>query len=226
MSYVLHLIEAGEHQKQDFKMRVEDARKIARTLVAFANTDGGRLLIGVKDNGTVCGIDAEEELHMIQAAASMYCRPAIPFESQVWKAQLRTVLEINISRSAIRPHYAQHDDRSWQAYVRKADQNRRAHPVELKVWQYGLNPDRPEFHYDRDMGKLFFAWRKRASLPFGQVARKSRLSFEDTEDLLCLLIVWGVIEMDYGSRGPSYRLVDEAALDRLETEGNIPNLAP
>ena len=50
MSYVQQMIEEGE-QTQDFKMRIDDAAKIARTLVAFANTDGGRLLIGVKDNG-------------------------------------------------------------------------------------------------------------------------------------------------------------------------------
>ena len=42
------LISQGEHQQQDFKFEVSDSKKIARTLSAFANTDGGRLLIGVK----------------------------------------------------------------------------------------------------------------------------------------------------------------------------------
>jgi predicted HTH transcriptional regulator len=58
MSYVLKMIAEGEHLRQDFKTRVEDARKIARTLAAFANTAGGRLLVGVRDNGTVCGVQA------------------------------------------------------------------------------------------------------------------------------------------------------------------------
>ena len=48
-----HLIAQGEHQQQDFKYEISDVRKIARTLSAFANTDGGRLLIGVKDNGKI-----------------------------------------------------------------------------------------------------------------------------------------------------------------------------
>ena len=68
MSYVLQMIEEGEHQSQDFKMRVDDARKIARTIVAFANSDGGRLLIGVKDNGGIVGVRAEEEVHVIEMA--------------------------------------------------------------------------------------------------------------------------------------------------------------
>ncbi|MCK4854687.1 MAG: ATP-binding protein, partial [Bacteroidales bacterium] len=59
----------------DFKFEISDARKIARTLVAFSNTDGGKLLIGVKDNGKIAGIRSEEEYHMLEAAAELYCRP-------------------------------------------------------------------------------------------------------------------------------------------------------
>ena len=46
ISYISSLILEGEHQQQDFKFGITDSRKIARSLVAFANTDGGRLLIG------------------------------------------------------------------------------------------------------------------------------------------------------------------------------------
>ena len=63
--------------KQDFKFEISDSRKIARTLAAFANTEGGRILIGVKDNGRISGISSDEEYHMIEAAAQMYCRPEI-----------------------------------------------------------------------------------------------------------------------------------------------------
>jgi predicted HTH transcriptional regulator len=49
------LIAQGEHQQFDFKFEVSDSKKIAKTLSAFANTDGGRLLIGVKDNGNITG---------------------------------------------------------------------------------------------------------------------------------------------------------------------------
>ena len=51
--YIYKLIEEGEHQQQDFKFEISDARKIAKSLSAFSNTDGGRLLIGVKDNGKI-----------------------------------------------------------------------------------------------------------------------------------------------------------------------------
>ncbi len=47
--YLQTLIREGEHQQQDFKYRVSDAMKLAKSVSAFANTDGGRLLIGVRD---------------------------------------------------------------------------------------------------------------------------------------------------------------------------------
>ena len=66
-----HLIAQGEHQQQDFKYEISDARKIARTLSAFANTEGGRLLIGVKDNGKIAGVRSDEEIYMGEAAAAI-----------------------------------------------------------------------------------------------------------------------------------------------------------
>ena len=73
------MIAEGEHQQQDFKFEISDARKIAKTLSAFANTDGGRLLIGVKDNGKIAGVRSEEEKYMIEAAAQLYCIPEVEY---------------------------------------------------------------------------------------------------------------------------------------------------
>ena len=58
-SYIEKLIKRGEHQTQDFKFEVSDSKKIARTLSAFSNTNGGRLLIGVKDNGVAIFLESE-----------------------------------------------------------------------------------------------------------------------------------------------------------------------
>ena len=51
--YLQTLISEGEHQQQDFKYRVDDPCKLAKSVSAFANTDGGRLLIGVRDDGQI-----------------------------------------------------------------------------------------------------------------------------------------------------------------------------
>ena len=67
--YIRSLINEGEHQQQDFKYRVSDAMKLAKSVSAFANTDGGRLLIGVRDDGHMSGVRDEEEIYMMHQAA-------------------------------------------------------------------------------------------------------------------------------------------------------------
>ena len=82
-----------------------------------------------------------------------------------------------------------------------------------------MRMDRSEFRYDEFIGKLFNAWRAGRQLKFQQVARLARLRYEDAEDLLCLLIVWKIIEWERGQRGLVYQLADPSALDELETQG-------
>ena len=92
LSYIQKLIAQGEHQRLDFKFEISDARKIARSMVAFANTDGGTLLVGVKDNGAIAGVRSEE-VYMVDAAAGLYCKPEVKFITKSWIEQGKSVLE-------------------------------------------------------------------------------------------------------------------------------------
>lgn len=135
------LIEQGEHQQLDFKFEVSDSKKIARTLSAFANTDGGRLLIGVKDNGNISGIRSEEEYYMIEAASKMYTRPEVPFEATRWVINGKTVLEVYIAPSPAKPHAAPDKDDKYKAYIRVEDENILANAVLVQAWQKKHKPD-------------------------------------------------------------------------------------
>ena len=97
--YIHALIAEGEHQQQDFKFEISDARKIAKTLSAFANTDGGRLLIGVKDNGKIAGVRSDEEKYMIEAAAQLYCQPKVHYSMQTFHVEGRSVLVVQIEET-------------------------------------------------------------------------------------------------------------------------------
>ena len=69
------LILLGENVNIDFKKTISSAEKIAKTLVAFANNKGGKLLIGVADDKTIKGVKSEdEEKYMITKAAHIFCR--------------------------------------------------------------------------------------------------------------------------------------------------------
>ncbi len=140
MSNHIHkLIEEGEHQMLDFKFEISDSKKIARTLVAFANTDGGRLLIGVKDNGAISGIRSEEEKHMIQTASEMYCIPNVNFQAKEWNINGKTVLEIIVPKSKYHKHKAPDHNNIYKVYIRVKDQNILADGILLKIWKYQNN---------------------------------------------------------------------------------------
>ena len=108
--YIHALIAEGEHQQQDFKFEISDARKIAKTLSAFANTDGGRLLIGVKDNGKIAGVRSDEEKYMIEAAAQLYCRPEVDYSMQTVHVEGRSVLVVQIDESEHKPVFAKDEN--------------------------------------------------------------------------------------------------------------------
>ncbi len=129
------MIEEGEHLHQDFKFAITDSKKIARSLSAFANTDGGRLLIGVKDNGKIVGVSSDEEYYMIEAAATMYCKPPVPFKTVQWKDSGKVVLEIVVEKSELRPHKAPDKNNRYKAYIRVNDNNIVANGVLQKVWK-------------------------------------------------------------------------------------------
>jgi predicted HTH transcriptional regulator len=101
--HITNLISQGEHQRLDFKFEISDSKKIARTLSAFANTDGGTLLIGVKDNGHIAGVRSEEEYYMIEAASEMYCQPKVPFEAKEWNIEGKIVLKVKVKTSPGKP---------------------------------------------------------------------------------------------------------------------------
>ena len=134
--YIRQLVTEGEHGHQDFKFEISDARKIARSISAFANTGGGRLLVGVKDNGKIAGIRSEEEIYMIEAAANMYCQPQVEIETKSYIVEGRTVLKIDINEADNKPVYALNEENKPKAYIRIADENILASPVHLKVWQH------------------------------------------------------------------------------------------
>lgn len=134
--YIARLIEEGEHEHQDFKFAISDARKIARSLSAFANRDGGRLLVGVKDNGAVAGVRNEEDIFVIEQAAEMYCRPPQEIRVTAFKAEdEKTVLRIEIDRAQRRPVTVLEADGSRRAYYRVKDENIAVTPLMARAWE-------------------------------------------------------------------------------------------
>ena len=193
--YILELISQGEHQSLDFKYEISDAMKMAKTFSSFANTDGGILLIGVKDNGKIKGVRTDEEYYMAESAAKLYCRPEVPFTAEKWVVEGKTVLEIRIPSSSQKPHFAKDRDDKWMAYVRVKDENFIADPVLLKVWKLKKSLKGVLIQYSRDEKNLMEYLSKHENISLQRFAFIARLKEPEAEDILARLISFGIIEM-------------------------------
>ncbi len=204
--HIIDLIKQGEHQELDFKFEISDSKKIARTLVAFANTDGGKLLIGVKDNGTIAGIRSIEEYHMIEAAAQMYCKPEVEFEAKEWNIHGKKVLEVIIPKSKPLPYLAKTDEGRWMAYVRVLDQNILANTVLLKVWRKRLKNEAVQISYKEEQQKLLSYLEENETISLNQFTRIAMIPRFKAEWILVDLILLDIIEIHLQEKGTYYSL--------------------
>lgn len=207
MSAILYkMIREGEHQQQDFKFCINDSKKIARSLVAFANTDGGRLLIGVKDNGRIVGVSSDEEYYMVEAAAKIYSKPAINFTTRQHFTEGKTVLEITIAPSNEKPHLAKDDNGKWLAYFRKNDENKLANKVMLQVWKKKTSKRGILINYSENEKSLLDWLENNHSISISKFARLAHISFLKAEQIIIDFIVLDIVKMDFENERISYCL--------------------
>ena len=162
--FLLSLIHEGEHQQQDFKYQVADACKLAKSVSAFANTDGGRLLIGVRDDGHLSGVRSEEEIYMMHQAAYKYCKPEPSIKFDTYHAEGRTIVVATVPPSARRPVCAQNEEGLMRAYIRIKDENILASPVHLALWRESQKPQGSIITFGDDIHRLLDVMHNRLTL--------------------------------------------------------------
>ena len=204
--YIRDLISEGEHDRQDFKFEITDSRKIARTLAAFSNTSGGRILIGVKDNGRISGISSDEEYHMIEAAARMYCKPPVRFDSKKLVTGGKTILEVLLTETDRKPVKAMAEDGTWKAYIRIRDQNLQAPAVQISVWKKQMRKRGLYLPYDEEKKILLSYLSDHEDISLSRYCRLARITRQKAVAVLSDLVVLGLISMEYNDTGVTYSL--------------------
>ena len=193
--YIQKLISEGEHIHQDFKFAISDARKIAKSLSAFANTEGGRLLVGVKDNGKIAGVRSEEEIYMVEAAATLYCRPEIELETHIYHIEGKDVLEVQINESTQKPIYA-------------LDENILANPIHLNIWKHDREEKKVIITYAQREQQVLTILKQQGALTLGQCSKLTRMNRKQISRLLADFIRFGLVEQYFEEHTFYFRLKD------------------
>jgi predicted HTH transcriptional regulator len=208
-SYLKKLIEEGENQQLDFKYAINDSRKIARTLSAFSNTDGGRLLIGVRDNGSIAGVRSDEEMYMVGTAAHLFCRPEINFSTRQHTIDRKTVLEVEVPKGDKRPYQAKDTSGRWLAYFRHGDQNLVANRVLLQIWRKEGKKAGVLVRFGKAETILMDYLAKNGSVSLTKFRKIAGISTYRAESILTNLILFRIIEMKASEKGFTYAINPE-----------------
>jgi hypothetical protein len=203
-----NLARHGEGLRLEFKMKVKFPEKIVKELVAFANTVGGHLFIGVSDAGVLEGVKfVEEEQFLLERAIEKYCFPA--FSYRVYRVHIdngRDILVYQVYESVDKPHFVQLENEAYPiCYVRVKDRTIQA-SKEMKQILRRENEDGISFvygdierfllEYVREKGKITLAELvKEAQIPLWLAARK-----------LVLLVLARVLKIEPGESFDTYLL--------------------
>jgi len=207
--YIRKLIAKGENQQLDFKFGITDSRKIARTLAAFANTDGGRLLIGVKDNGSIAGVRTEEEFYMIQAASEMFTRPVVPFEVKEWTVNQKRVLEIIVPAVKGILHSAPVEKEDYLIYIRVKDENYPVNSVWLKAYKWKNSKTGTFIRFGESEKFLLDYLEKEPSITQSRYCKLAKVNSRTAENIIAGFIAIGMVSMDFTKHGVLYKLSDQ-----------------
>lgn len=205
-AYLRKLIEDGENQQLDFKYAINDSRKIARSLVAFSNTDGGKLLIGVRDNGSIAGVRSDEEMYMVDTAAHLFCRPEITYTTKQHIAEGKTILEVEVFKGNSRPYQAKDEDGRWIPYFRHGDQNLAANKVLLQVWRKEAMKSGVTVRFGKVENLLMEYLKKNSSITLSTFRKTAKISSRKAEAILSNFIILKILLMNASEKGFVYLL--------------------
>ena len=118
-SELFELIANGENSGVEFKSDDLRPEQLAKEIVALANFQGGRILLGVEDDGTVTGIRRDDLEHWVMDAVfGRKVHPMIlPFYEEIQVDDQRRVAVVSLTQGTTKPYVVRHNDRE-EIYVR------------------------------------------------------------------------------------------------------------
>lgn len=138
---LLSKIEIGESLYVEFKQRFSDYLKIAKEIIAFANTKGGVIIFGIDDDGSIYGVESEKsETELIKETFENYCEPKVNYEISYHSLENKEIVCVEIPESENKPHRIQDyksklDINTAQVYIRVNDKSVPASKEMIKILQ-------------------------------------------------------------------------------------------
>lgn len=121
---VIKLIKLNESQTLEFKRDTSSLDSILKTVIAFANTVGGILLIGIEDDGTIVGISESSKIQeQLANSIAHRIKPQILPDINVIEAKNKSIIAIQVEHVPA-PYYLENKGEENGVYYRLGNTNR------------------------------------------------------------------------------------------------------
>lgn len=193
------LISKGEGQLLEFKKKASFPEKIVKEMVAFANTKGGQLLVGVDDDGSLSGLRyAEEDRFVIDLAIQNHIRPGIKCQSELIPiSRKRNVLHYLVFENHKKPsYYLQDPNGRGTAYVRVNDKSVQASREMVEILRRSKNKKSYPVHVGEYEQLLFRHIEKDGKATLHSFMEISGLSRYRASKILIGLVVSNILSIE------------------------------
>ncbi|MCX2745995.1 ATP-binding protein [Mangrovivirga sp. M17] len=212
-----NLVRQGEGQHIEFKKKVNHPEKIVREMVAFANSNGGKVLIGVSDEKEISGLKyPEEDIYEMEGAIKKLIRPQLSFtlETIITRDQ-KTILSYDIQESNKKPHYAleKPGQKFGKAYVRVDDRSIQASREVLEIIRQQSRQNEVWFEYGENERILLNYLAEFNEITLREYMREAGLPKVPASKILVTLVLAGVLEVYPSDKEDVFKLADQKLAD-------------
>ncbi|NMM50295.1 AlbA family DNA-binding domain-containing protein [Marinigracilibium pacificum] len=208
-----NLVRQGEGQHIEFKKKVNHPEKIIREIVAFANTSGGKLFIGVSDEKELSGLKyPEEDIYEMEGAIAKLIRPKLNYSLEsVSTFDNKTILCYDIKESKRKPHYAleKPGQKFGRAYVRVEDRSIQASREVLEVIKLQNSQRDVWFEYGENERILMNYLADHEKVTLREYMREAGLPKVPASKILVTLVLAGVLEIYPSDKEDVYKLANQ-----------------
>ncbi len=197
------LISKGEGQLLEFKLKASFPEKIVKEMVAFANSEGGQLFVGINDDGKISGLKfAEEDRFVIEEAIQNHIKPAIKYKTELIPINnKRSVLHYRVFENRKKPsYYLSHPKKRGKAYVRVNDKSVQASRETVEILKRSKNSRSFPVRLGEKEHLLFQHIEKHGKTTLSKFMEIAELSRFRASQILIRLVVSNILTIEIGEK--------------------------
>lgn len=203
------LVKTGEGTYLEFKRLISSPEKIARELVAFANTRGGTMLIGVDDDKKLIGIDSYyEQEFLLDKAVNYCCIPPLPIIVETVPYKEKEIMVVHVKEAEIKPHYVEQDGKRY-VYIREKDKSVQASKEVERVLINSTSTSGIRFEYGPNEQKLFRYLQEYQRISVREFSNLVNISPRRSSRILVSLVSAGVLRLFNHEKKEYFTLTSE-----------------